>query len=495
MQPADIYMSECLGTNAVYYSVLKVMHRMAALLEFDDESEEYERQADALADAINENLWMEDKGYYAQFLYGRDYLGISPRSETLGESLAVLSGIASPSMAEKILRMMPVAHFGPTIFWPQIADVPAYHNNASWPFVTAYYALAAAKVGNKQAFLHAMAGNVRAAAIYATNHENFVSSSGSLETQMNSHNMLWSIAGMLGIYRKVLLGIHTVPDGIVFSPFIPKELDGERSLKGFRFRDMVLDITVKGYGRGVESFTIDGMETETFVPAELSGRHEIVIRMDGTDKDDDISIRPYTSSPLTPVVLFEKNVLTWTAVPDASSYVVFRNGVEVGRTGNCRYTVSSEGSYQVMACNAAGICSFLSEPAEYGIEGSVIMSQFAAVSDNGKNRSVELCVTVPESGNYSLAWIYANGNGDVTSRNMCANRSVFIDGELCGVSVFPQRGDSWELVGSSSSFVLYLEKGPHDISLKYLPTNVNMNITTDCVHIKSLRLLPLEDAM
>ena len=172
MQPADIFKSECLGTNVVYYMVLQAMTKMAATQGFEDDREYYSSLAENLRDAINRELWMEDCGYYAQYLYGRDHLSISPRSETLGESLAILSGIASEKQAEKIVSQMPVSAFGPTIFWPQIGGEKAYHNNAIWPFVTSFYALASARAGNGQAVLHALASNVRAAALFATNHEN-----------------------------------------------------------------------------------------------------------------------------------------------------------------------------------------------------------------------------------------------------------------------------------------------------------------------------------
>lgn len=130
--------------------VLQAMTKMAATQGFEDDREYYSSLAENLRDAINRELWMEDCGYYAQYLYGRDHLSISPRSETLGESLAILSGIASEKQAEKIVSQMPVSAFGPTIFWPQIGGEKAYHNNAIWPFVTSFYALASARAGNGQ---------------------------------------------------------------------------------------------------------------------------------------------------------------------------------------------------------------------------------------------------------------------------------------------------------------------------------------------------------
>ena len=144
MQPADIYGSECLGTNALYYAVLKMMGKAAGILGYPNKAKQYAHSAGQLSEAINRHLWMEDKGYFAQFMYGRNYLLRSPRSETLGESLTILSGIADSRKSRRIISSMPISPFGPTIFWPQIEDMPNYHNNAVWPFVASFYAMAAA---------------------------------------------------------------------------------------------------------------------------------------------------------------------------------------------------------------------------------------------------------------------------------------------------------------------------------------------------------------
>lgn len=489
MQPADIFKSECLGTNVVYYMVLQAMTKMAATQGFEDDREYYSSLAENLRDAINRELWMEDCGYYAQYLYGRDHLSISPRSETLGESLAILSGIASEKQAEKIVSQMPVSAFGPTIFWPQIGGEKAYHNNAIWPFVTSFYALASARAGNGQAVLHALASNVRAAALFATNHENMVASDGSLKTALNSPNMLWSLAGFLGTFRKLLLGIDIREDGISFSPFVPRELGGCRKLEGLKYKNMTIDLTVKGHGRGIKSFRLDGKKTSAFLPESLEGHHSVEIVLDGRQgKRGRIDQCSYTAAPDTPNAVIENGVLVWEPVDGAGAYIVLRDAKAIAKTTQLSYSLDTEGEYQVIAEGSDGIRSFASEPLRFCREGNVM--EIAVEKWLSRGEGIKgITVNIPADGRHFIDWKYANGNGGVTDKNMCATRSMFVDGVLAGMSVFPQRayGD-WENFGWSSSCALDLTAGEHKISLKFLPCNENMNIDGNKARIAALRI-------
>ncbi len=71
-------------------------------------------------------LWMEDKGYYAQFLAGRNDDILYTKSETLGQSLAILYGVAEGERADRLSQSMPVVGFGAPVFWPWIPDQPPY---------------------------------------------------------------------------------------------------------------------------------------------------------------------------------------------------------------------------------------------------------------------------------------------------------------------------------------------------------------------------------
>ena len=58
--------------------------------------------------------------------------------------------------------------------------------------------------------------------------------------------------------------------------------------------------------------------------------------------------------------------------------------------------------------------------------------------------------------------------------------------------VFPQRGlDDWKNYGWSTPVKLYLKKGSHQLALRYLEKNININIDLDKAHVKALRLTQL----
>ena len=165
---------------------------------------------------------MDDKGFYAQYLYGRQFLTASPRSETLGEALAVLWEIATPEQAERICANMASQPFGTSCFFPNISGIPPYHNDAMWPFVQAWWMRACAYAGNEKGVLHSIASIWRNAGLYLTNKENMVIYDGSWQgTQINSSNMLWSLSGNLSIVYSVLFGMSFEKDALAFHPFVP----------------------------------------------------------------------------------------------------------------------------------------------------------------------------------------------------------------------------------------------------------------------------------
>jgi hypothetical protein len=67
-----------------------------------------------------------------------------------------------------------------------------------------------------------------------------------------------------------------------------------------------------------------------------------------------------------------------------------------------------------------------------------------------------------------------------------------VDSKQAGVSIFPQRGkNDWTAEGWSNPVKLDLRGGIHKVELKYLDTDVNMNIKVDNAHVRALRLRPL----
>lgn len=517
MQTADIYNSEAMNTGVVHAIGLDILSKIAADLGHKAEARKYVEQAERVAQAINRDFWMEDKGYYGMYRYGRDHNILNPRWETLGESLAILFDVADSTRAATITENAPLTPFGAGVFYPQISDQRPYHNNALWPFVASYWALANAKVGNETGTMHAIGSVFRPAALFATNKENLVLDNGDIATELNSSNMLWSLSGNLAITYRILFGIHFEKDGLMFKPFVPKALGGERMLTNFKYRDADLSITVKGFGDKIASFTLDGKEQKRpFAPATLKGKHDIVITMaDNEIQPMKTNMVDNLKAPLTPLTRWRHeasldapgvprdNVLEWNPVEYAAGYIVVRDGQPIDTVTTGEYVATVPGEYQVIAVNADGTTSFASEPlsnmpevvVEFDNETTTASSPEISypiasghtgwhgagfVETDHKAVPPTATFTVPEDGEYVIEVVYANGNGPVNTENKCAIRTVVIDGNAAGTTVMPHRGvANWSQWGKSSSVKVKLSAGQHTLTLELRPESENMNLKTN----------------
>ncbi len=515
MTPADIFNSQALGTNAVHYRTYQILSRMAKLL--GQPADAFEATANRIRDAVNRNLWLEQNGFYGQYLYGWNALTVSPRAEALGEALAILFDIAADKQQARILQNTPVMEYGIPCIYPQIPGIPPYHNNAVWPFVQAFWNLAAAKRHDGPALLHGMSGISRAAALFLTNQENFVADSGSSQgTEINSARQLWSVAGNLAMTYRVLFGMSWEAEGLRFAPVIPKEFAGTRSLEKVKYRGALLSVRVEGYGSSVKSITMDGEPlSPAIVPAETKGRHAIQIVMANDDLPHaGLHIVEASVSPETPALNRDTAILHWNSVSGADSYVVVRNGERVAETKDTSLTLpvsSGYAEYQVSAIDKNGSHSFLSQPIPADDNVGIIVEAETAASPSSEkftdytgtgfvelsrtlNRSITLRASIPNPGTYAIDFRYANGSGPINTDNKCAIRSLTVDGKLSGAIVFPQRGkDQWSKWGYSSRQQAVLTPGEHEFRLQFEQADENMNGDVNRAMLDHLRLTRIYD--
>ena len=490
MQCADIYNTETLSTSVVHAEAWKVLGEAAEILGHKKEAAEAFAESEKIAKAINDHLWMDDKGYYAMYLYGRDNLITNPRAETLGESLAIMWDVAPEQRAVSITENNPTTPFGATIFYPSIADIPSYHNKSLWPWVGAWWGLANAKVGNEEGVMEAIGSVFRPAALFATNKENFNIENGDIATELNSSNMLWCLSGNIALTHKVLFGIDFQKDGLAFHPFVPKALAGTRTLDGFKYRDADLNITVSGYGNEIKSFKVNGKEQKPFIAAnKAKGKMNIEIVMaDNEIPAMKVNRQAQKNAPLTPIAWLEDDVLMWNPIEYIGEYIVLKDGKEVARTHATTFDAKAPGEYQVIGVAGDGTEGFASEPR------STRKQQVIEVDAKGKDIDKTTTLTVPVNvtapGEYFVSVKYANGNGPVNTENKCAIRTLTVDGRKEGLVVMPQRGSgNWADLGWSNSVPVNLTAGQHTITLEFRPEDENMNIQTNHAKVYAVRLV------
>lgn len=513
MEPANIYDSYNLGTNAVFFKGLRVLVEMGHLL--DKNTGKYEELATDLKVSMNKLLWIENRGYYGQYLYGKNFPVLSGRAESLGENLCVLfDAVKNQEQANEVVQSTPVLEYGIPCIYPQIPDIPPYHNNAIWPFVQAFRAWAAAKVKNQTAVEKGIASIYRPAALFLTNKENMIATTGDYEgTQVNSDRQLWSVAGNLAIVYRIFFGMEYRPDELVFQPFLPKVYGGVKELNNFKYRDATLNIRIEGYGDKIESFILDDKALEDpIIPGDISGKHHITIFMSNSfTKKGQIRLAKNHFTARTPEIMRLSRKLVWKSVEKAQYYRVYRNGKLLHATPASNTEISDTvnySEYQVSAIDSAGWESFLSPPrkvvAPKNLQYVEIEDRMPASDLKYKGYSgdgfveMDTATTIrftleikpEETGNYLLDFRYSNGYGPVNTDNKCAIRSLRINGKEMGTVVFPQRGtDEWSNWGYTNSHSIYLKEGPNQIKLVYAPENANMSDDVNGALVDMARLI------
>ena len=251
--------SKSLSTNVGHYWLLKTATELAHQKNLTEQEKRYSAWAESLKKAINKEFYIESKGLYSSLILDEPVKIRLNRFDLLGESLAILCGIADKDMARKIVSNYPLVPFGPPVVWPQEKTVAIYHNHAIWPFVTAYWLKAAKQAGNSAAVDHAIYSLVRGTALNLSNMENFDFVTGRAYSRVNgiegpvinSRRQLWSVAGYMSMVQDIVFGLETDWDGIRFLPCITANMHREYfnagntiDLKDFKYRDKTIHVTV-----------------------------------------------------------------------------------------------------------------------------------------------------------------------------------------------------------------------------------------------------------
>lgn len=230
-----IGMAKALSTNVVHYATILFAAELAAEKGEAAAAATYQSMAEALKTAINQSFWLEDEGLYSSLKHTELDPDVLDKLDLLGESLAVLSGVADAGQASRIVAGYPHTAAGAPVIWPQQPDVPIYHNRAIWPFVSAYALRAARQVKNDAVVDLDVASLMRAAALNMSNMENLEFATGApsfYTTQnpalggpvLNSRRQLWSVAGYISMVVDVVFGLEVSQDGIRFAPFITRNM-------------------------------------------------------------------------------------------------------------------------------------------------------------------------------------------------------------------------------------------------------------------------------
>jgi hypothetical protein len=365
----QIGMSKALGTNVGHLVLLELAAELSTEQGDDASATTYAGWAKDLRAALRTRMWLPGEQQYSSFIPGPLDPAPVRRYDLLSSALAILEGVASETEAQSVVEGYPHLPKGAPVIWPQQQDVRIYHNRALWPFVTAFWAKAAAKVGHAAAVEHAVRSLVRGAALNLSNMENFEAASGAAFVDegpmsgpvVNSQRQLWSVAGYLSMVHEVLFGLETRSDGLRFSPRFPANLRRELfgtsdaiALSNLRYRGKSIAVRLvfpkepPGQGlMGIKSVRLDGKDVGTgFVDASmLSDSSMFEIELGPGDGDagklallDDADVAAYRNvfGPRTPAVdgigVVAERVkldLSIAESPDDVTLRIYRDGVAI----------------------------------------------------------------------------------------------------------------------------------------------------------------------
>jgi hypothetical protein len=309
-----IAMSKALSVNVADYFLLKTAADYSKVLGRNSVASRYSKWAEELKTSVNKRFFDPDAGLYSTYLMSDGVNNIRVhRYDLLGESLAILVGVADQSMAESILRHYPVGPHGPSVVWPQERTVPIYHNQCIWPFVTAYWIKAARQANNSEAVDLGIRSLEHLAAFNLSNMENYDFVTGQSEVKgsglngpvINSRRQLWSVAGYLSMVQDVVFGLETSWEGIRFQPFITAQMRNETfasseviELRDFRYRNTLNELRIhlpRGNSETHGVCTIEHMELnakkigDQFVAADslqLSNQWDIYLQLPATENPE-----------------------------------------------------------------------------------------------------------------------------------------------------------------------------------------------------------------
>ncbi len=283
-----------LSTNTVYYQAYFLLSKMAGELNTTLDTE-WEHKAEDMHQSINQHYWNDQKGNYNYLI---DDFGNCDHQESMGIAFSLLFDIADYSKAKRIFETTVVEPAGIPCVYPSFKryrneqmDSYGRHSGTVWPHIQGFWADAAMKYGQRNAFMH----EFNALTQHAIRDFQFVEIyhptkdtpyGGIQEPHLAewlewfcAERQTWSATAYLRMILRNIVGMQFTEKGIYFSPFLSEEVN-EVSLLGLEYRDALLDIHISGAGTVIKGFSINGKKTdEFFIDSKSTGKIKIDIEV------------------------------------------------------------------------------------------------------------------------------------------------------------------------------------------------------------------------
>lgn len=408
MESSDVFSTFTLSNNIETARSLAVIAEMADELELD--AERFNQMSRDLISAVNEELWNEKHGQYSALIYGQTCTLHAPCSDNRAQALTVLWGMADEDdRASTLIAKTAVTHCGVNNFFPAYnqSEEPCL-TEMSWGLTQGLWNLASAHVGNDNALRRGLAALWRAQALYSTLFVN--AGSASLDVYTAISNVAMTV--------RLIAGIEFEPNGINFSPTIPQCLSGDKTIHNLKYRNGMLDITVKGTGHDVDYIMLDNVkQSGSFIASkDLRGHHEVVVVMTGdSPQSHNVTIaNQRTVLPDVPVVTWIGDSAVINNYDPTLTYHLVIDGSMSYSVSDSVFALPVIDNFSEVALAAANkrCFSYTSRPF---ILGGDLFQLYTLPSNMANHDTVSVNINVPQAGDYMLSVGYLSSThcGDV----------------------------------------------------------------------------------
>ncbi len=278
-----------LSTNCLYYEAYVLVDKIRK--EFGLEPQ-YTKKAEALKTAINKHFWDDNKKTY-RYIY--DKFGGCDAAEGMGLSFVVLFDIASDEQKKAILENTYISKYGITCVYPSFSRYDTEdgygrgrHSGTVWPHIQGFWASASAESGDAKLFDAEFSAETENALRFGQFAEIYHPETGEIYGGLQESKsqgirywksqpwQTWSATAYLRNVYFDILGMKFDTDGIRFSP-VGSDLFYKGTLLNLCYRDAILNITVKGNGKDIQSFKINGDNSRPFISSQSKGIFNIEI--------------------------------------------------------------------------------------------------------------------------------------------------------------------------------------------------------------------------
>lgn len=277
---------KCLSTNVAYYQAYLTLVDMARELGgTDDEQKHWIKQAECLKAGIREHFMADDGSLF----YLIDHRGVAHRyQEGMGLGMILQTGILTNEEAAKVVAQMYTTPNGiPAVYpcFPRYSEEkPGRHNMMIWPHVNATFAAGCANEHLVQPFRQELENMARLAMqerggnfyeIYTVEGN----PSGGWQCGAlwdKKPHQTWCATGYLNLVLRYVFGLTPSKAGLELRPI---GLDQRKrcQLKGLRYHNAELSITLKGEGDRIKNCRINGKDSKALIPHDAEGKIEVEI--------------------------------------------------------------------------------------------------------------------------------------------------------------------------------------------------------------------------